>query len=108
MNRSVSSCREFFQDFNGKYSGNREAWVAPQSIHLMLVKSLAQGVSVGAQNVSEHLEGAFTGELSPKTLKDAGGSFVILGHSERRQYFAENSRGLSAKIKSSLCQGLKV
>ena len=110
MNKNVQEVKNFFAEFNAKYSQQREAWVAPQTIHLMLAQQLAQahGIEVGAQNASEHLDGAYTGELSPKTLKDAGGGFVILGHSERRQYFAESSRGLNKKISSALALGLKV
>jgi triosephosphate isomerase len=110
MNKNLHECKDFFREFVPKFTAKRDAWVAPQTIHLSVAHGLSHlhGIQVGAQNASEHLEGAYTGELSPKTLKDAGGSFVILGHSERRQYFGETSRGLNAKIKTALAQGLNV
>lgn len=110
MNKTLHECKDFFREFNEKYTGKREAWVAPQAVHLLVSQGLAHqhGLEIGAQNVSEFVEGAYTGELSPKALKDAGGSFAILGHSERRQYFGENSRNLNTKIKTGLTQGLKV
>ncbi|HXH76120.1 MAG TPA: triose-phosphate isomerase [Bacteriovoracaceae bacterium] len=110
MNKNLHECKDFFRDFIEKYSGKRDAWVAPQAIHLMVAHGLTHlhNVEVGAQNVSEFLEGAYTGEISPKALMDAGGTFAILGHSERRQYYGETSRGLNAKVRTALGQGLKV
>lgn len=110
MNKNLHECKDFFREFVPRFTAKRDAWVAPQTIHLPVAYGLTHlhGIAVGAQNASEHLEGAFTGELSPKTLKDAGGTFVILGHSERRQYFSETSRGLNAKVRAALAQGLAV
>lgn len=110
MNKTLHECESFFRELNEKYTGKREAWIAPQAIHIPVSHRLGhlKGIEVGAQNVSEFIEGAYTGELSPKTLKDAGGTFTILGHSERRQYFGENSRNLNSKIRTSFAQGLKV
>ncbi|MCM8764426.1 MAG: triose-phosphate isomerase [Candidatus Omnitrophica bacterium] len=58
------------------------------------------GIYVGAQNVYPAKEGAFTGEVSPLMLKDAGAQFVICGHSERRQIFKETDDFVSAKVKA--------
>jgi triosephosphate isomerase len=60
------------------------------------------GIFLGAQNMEWHDEGAYTGEISPKMLKDAGATFVIIGHSERRQYFNETNDGVNQKIKTAL------
>jgi len=57
------------------------------------------GIFVGAQNVYPAKEGAFTGEVSPLMIKDAGASFVICGHSERRQIFEETDQFISEKVK---------
>jgi triosephosphate isomerase len=51
-------------------------------------------------------EGAFTGEISPLMLKSAGCTYVILGHSERRQYFAESDSFINAKVKKAFAEGL--
>lgn len=63
-------------------------------------------VSVGAQNVSEHDAGAFTGEVSPKMLKDVGCEYVIVGHSERRALYGESSGQVAAKFVSAQAAGL--
>jgi len=59
-------------------------------------------IQLGAQDVYWEEEGAFTGEVSPKMLKDAGCSFVIIGHSERRQYFGETNESVNKKIKAAI------
>lgn len=61
---------------------------------------------VGAQNCSEHEKGAFTGEVSASMLKNAGCTYVLVGHSERRNYFKESNAQLSSKIKLALANGL--
>lgn len=62
---------------------------------------------IGAQNASSHIEGAWTGEISSHMLKEAGGDFVILGHSERRQYFAESSQLVAQKLRLAIEAGLE-
>jgi triosephosphate isomerase len=63
-------------------------------------------MKAGLQNCSEHVEGAYTGEVSPRAIKDMNGHFVILGHSERRQYFHETSKALNLKIRTVIQEGL--
>jgi hypothetical protein len=63
-------------------------------------------VAVAAQNMHFEKEGAFTGEVSASMLKDIGVGSVILGHSERRQYFAETDEGVAKKTKVALDRGL--
>jgi triosephosphate isomerase len=63
-------------------------------------------ISVGAQNSSEHESGAYTGETSTVMLKSISVPYVILGHSERRQYFGENSKLLAKKVDVALKNGL--
>jgi len=64
------------------------------------------GIFLGAQDVYWSQEGAFTGEVSCKMLKDAGCQFVIIGHSERRQYFGETNESVNKKLKAALAGGL--
>jgi len=64
------------------------------------------GIYLGAQDIYWLDEGAFTGEVSGKMLKDAGCSFVIIGHSERRQFFAETNESVNKKLKAALANGL--
>jgi triosephosphate isomerase len=63
-------------------------------------------ISVGAQNCSEHESGAYTGEVSAPMLKSMGIPYVILGHSERRQYFGEDGKLLAKKVDVALKHGL--
>ncbi len=65
------------------------------------------GVGLGAQNLSEKPSGAFTGEVAASMLTDLGVAFVIIGHSERRQYYGENDALVSKKTKAALAAGLK-
>jgi triosephosphate isomerase len=64
-------------------------------------------IKLGAQNMSEHDEGAYTGEISWKMLTGAGCSYVILGHSERRQYFKETDDLINRKARTALAHGLQ-
>lgn len=63
-------------------------------------------IQLGAQDMYWQEEGAFTGEISPKMLLDAGCKFVIIGHSERRQFFSETNETVNKKIKAALANGL--
>ncbi|MEW6510524.1 MAG: triose-phosphate isomerase [Bacteroidota bacterium] len=82
--------------------------VCPPFTSLAVASKLAQGtpIKVGAQNMSQHDEGAFTGEISWKMLKSAGCMYVIVGHSERRQYFGETNALINLKAKKALSAGL--
>ncbi len=72
-----------------------------------LVKELKCPIVIGAQNMNDASEGAFTGEIAGKMLKEAGAEFVILGHSERRQKFKESSTLINHKVKRALKEGLQ-
>ena len=60
----------------------------------------------GAQNLSEHAQGAFTGEVSAPMLAEFGCRYVIVGHSERRQLYGETDAAVAAKFAAALAQGL--
>jgi triosephosphate isomerase len=64
-------------------------------------------IKLGAQNMSEQDDGAYTGEISSRMLLAAGCEYVILGHSERRQYFKETDELINKKVKKALQAGLK-
>ncbi len=82
--------------------------VAPPFTALAAVVAAAKGspVAVAGQNMHFEKEGAFTGEVSAPMLRDVGASHVILGHSERRQYFAETDEGVAKKTRVALDGGL--
>jgi triosephosphate isomerase len=82
--------------------------ICPPSPSLVVAKTLTKGSSIriGAQNMSQHDDGAYTGEVSAKMLASIGCEFVILGHSERRQYFKETNELVNAKVKKAIKTGL--
>lgn len=84
--------------------------IAPISLHIPLVQQLNtnKNVKIAAQNSSTYGYGAYTGEISPKHLKDIGLEWVILGHSERRTIFKETDDLIVAKTKLALDNGLNV
>ncbi len=67
---------------------------------------LESNIEMGAQNLYWEDSGAFTGEISAPLIKDAGCKYVIIGHSERRQYFGETNETVNKKIKAALASGL--
>ncbi len=86
-----------------------EVIIAPAFTALASVSEVIRGSSVklAAQNVFYEEKGAFTGEVAPAMLVDAGCEYVIIGHSERRKYFHETDEGVNAKVKKALGAGLK-
>ena len=76
---------------------------APAVMIPAAVKALRDSrVAVGGQDVSEHAAGAYTGEVSAAQLRDAGAKYVIIGHSERRQYHGETDETVNRKLKAAL------
>ncbi|MCH9610836.1 MAG: Triosephosphate isomerase [Chlamydiales bacterium] len=73
-----------------------------------LVDQMGMELSIGAQNMHDAEEGAFTGEISAKMVRDCGATFVILGHSERRHIFGESNEFVNRKVKRALASGLEV
>lgn len=65
-------------------------------------------IQVGAQNCHWETSGAFTGEISANMLAELGVRYVVLGHSERRQYFGETDETVNARLKAALAEGLRV
>jgi len=82
--------------------------VCPPFPYLASVASQLQGsaVELGAQNVSEHEAGAYTGEVAPAMLRDVGCRYVIVGHSERRALYGESSVQVAEKMAAALGAGL--
>ncbi len=81
----------------------------PPFPHIFPVKKLigeTKGIAIGAQNCSDKESGAFTGEVSAKILASFGVEYVIIGHSERREYFKETNEFLGKKVVAALAQGL--
>ena len=77
-------------------------------IHLATVAELLKGspIKVAAENCADHEKGAYTGEVSAEMVKSTGAEYVILGHSERRQYYHETAEILKEKVVLALANGL--
>jgi triosephosphate isomerase len=89
--------------------GNTIVILCTPSLYLLPIKNILGNTSrifVGAQNCSEHDSGAYTGEISGPMLKSIGVPYVIVGHSERRQYFGETNALLAKKVDAALKHGL--
>ncbi|MBE3556828.1 MAG: triose-phosphate isomerase [Firmicutes bacterium] len=82
--------------------------VCPPYPHLPAATAAAAGsrIRIGAQNLSDRLQGAFTGEVSAAMLQDVGVSLVLVGHSERRRLFGEDDALVAAKMRVALEHGL--
>ncbi len=83
--------------------------VCPTFLALDAVIKAAKGsnIKVGAQNMHFEENGAFTGEVSPSMLKDMGVEYVIIGHSERRQYFNETDETVNKKLKAAYSHAIQ-
>ena len=88
---------------------NAEVIICPPFTSLVVAQQLLKGstIKLGAQDVSVHDDGAYTGEISVKMLKSVGCEYVIVGHSERRQYFHESNDLINQKAKKVLASGMK-
>ena len=91
----------------GAFSGT-EVGVCPPFVFLTMVTALCadSSIRVGAQNVSQHDKGAFTGEVSAAMLAELGAAYVLVGHSERRECFAESSETVAEKFLAAQAHGL--
>ena len=89
---------------------NCDVVICTPFIHLASVAPvLNQGVvALGAENCADKEKGAYTGEVSAAMVKSTGAQYVILGHSERRQYYGETAEILKEKVKMALANGLKI
>lgn len=72
-----------------------------------LLTAQETNIKIGAQNMHFEESGAYTGEVSAKMLKSIGVEYVIIGHSERRQYFAETDETVNKKVKTAFANDLK-
>ena len=94
MNKTIEETGDFISSFFSmvKDAADVDIFIAPPFTSLSIASRLLQGtdIKLGAQNVFYEEKGAFTGEVSPAMLLSVNCSHVIIGHSERRQYFSES------------------
>ena len=110
MNKSPVDVEKFMENFStlAKNSDTDVILCVPY-VDLKTAIDLTAGtnIKIGAQNMHYEEKGAFTGEISPKMLKDIGVEYVIIGHSERREYYNETDESVNKKIKAAFKYGLK-
>ncbi len=110
MFKTADEARAFVREFLPLVAdaAGVEIVLAPPYTALEAVAALVRGTAVGvaSQNVHFAAEGAYTGEVSPRMVKAAGVSHAIIGHSERRQYYAETDDSVNRKIRAAMAAGL--
>ncbi|MDY0232302.1 MAG: triose-phosphate isomerase [Candidatus Saccharicenans sp.] len=110
MNKTIAEARELALNIvNGWTETGATLILIPPFTAIQEVRRTVNGseIYVGAQNVFWEDEGAFTGEISPLQLKEAGCGFVVIGHSERRQYFGETDETVGKKVLAALNHNLR-
>jgi len=112
MNKTIGETEDFFRSFLSmvKELTDIDIVIAPPFTSLSTASRLLEttNIKLAAQNMFYEERGAFTGEISAEMLLSAGCSFVIIGHSERRQYFSETDEIVNKKIKTARKNGLEV
>ncbi|MDY0360245.1 MAG: triose-phosphate isomerase [Desulforegulaceae bacterium] len=105
---SVKEALKLVSMLDEKDFEKNDIMIAPPFTSLYLVSESIKNknISLGAQNIYFEAQGAYTGEISPQMVKSCGCSYVILGHSERRQIFNETDDFINKKISSAISAGL--
>lgn len=104
---SRKQAENIFKSLENNNYKNLELIICPPFPYLLKAKSYKLKAKIGAQNVFYEQSGAYTGEVSPKMLKDIGVEYVIIGHSERRA-LGETDEIINKKIKAALANNLKI
>lgn len=113
MNKTVVETEQLVADLKSKLqdvdNGSRVI-IAPSFVSLTAAVRAVEGtnIEVAAQNMHQEANGAYTGEVSAEMLKSAGVNTVIIGHSERREYFKESDELLASKVNAVLANGMEV
>jgi triosephosphate isomerase len=110
MYKNASETAAFFEKFVPLVAGStgRDIAICPTFVNIPAAVAAAKGsrVDIGGQNVYWEKEGAYTGEISGPMLKAVGCRWVIIGHSERRQYFGETDETVLKRTKAAIAAGL--
>ena len=110
MNKLPNETISFFEEITPLVANTENEIVicAPYTdLFYAILSAQDTNIKIGAQNMHWEEKGAYTGEISPQMLKSIGVEYVIIGHSERRQYFAETDETVNKKVKASHNVGLK-
>jgi triosephosphate isomerase len=109
MHKTIQEALQFLNSLlkQGSFKEG-DVYLAPSYLALAPMAEMARkmGIQLGVQTISSHTEGAYTGEVSAVMAKEAGASFSLIGHSERRRYFHETGESISQKIRRCIEMGL--
>jgi len=112
LNKTIGEALDFARAFTAAVKDVRdvEIGLGAQFVALKSLADACQGtpIKVGAQDCYWEESGAFTGEVAPSMIRDAGACFTIIGHSERRQFFGETNETVNRKVSAALAAGLEV
>lgn len=109
MNKTASEASEFIKELTESVNGAKnDVLICVPFTNLETAVRLTEGtnVKVGAQNMDYHDSGAYTGEVSADMLLDAGVKYVVIGHSERREYYNETDKTVNLKVLKALEKGI--
>ena len=106
MNKTIAATKAFVEAVDPEVTDKADWGIATPYLALQTAKAGAKNLIVAAENVHFKDSGAYTGEVSVEMLKEIGVEWVILGHSERRQYFNETDETVNKKIKAAFVNGL--
>ncbi len=112
MNMTPTAARKFITELTPMVAGKDKCDIVlcVPYVDIAVAAEAAKGtnIKIGAENVHFKASGAYTGEVAADMLLEAGAEYVIIGHSERRQYFAETDETVNLRTKAALAAGLKV
>ena len=109
MNKTIAEAVEFVNEVKDKVQNDKvEAVICAPFLALKDLKEATKGtnIKIGAQNMHFEESGAFTGEVAPVMLKEIGVDYVVIGHSERREYFNETDETVNKKVLKALEHGI--
>lgn len=106
LNKTIAEAMDFIEAIEPRLHNGADFGVATSYIALASCVQKANKLLIAAQNVSDQDSGAFTGEVSVSMLQEIGVKFVVIGHSERRQYYNETDQSVNAKVLKVVAAGM--
>jgi len=110
MNLQLNEAKQLLQEIKvlEKNVSDVKLIINPPALYISLFRELLENsvIALGAQNCSEHVSGAYTGEIAAQMIKSCGATYVIVGHSERRTYYHETNAIIAEKINRALASDL--